>query len=60
MTEIVITMEGGVIQDVLIPKGSNVVVKVMDFDTEGMDTSDYAKLPKNKMGERYVETVWKE
>ena len=31
--EVVITIEGGVIQEVTIPKGTGIVVKVMDFDT---------------------------
>ena len=30
--EILITVEGGVIQNVNIPKGANVTVKVRDFD----------------------------
>ena len=65
--EIVITMDGGVIQDVQIPKGVDIVVKVMDFDTEDADLTDLNKvmpngtiLKENKDNKYYYETIWTE
>lgn len=50
MHEIAITLEGGIIQDIdNIPPG--VTVKVMDFDTDGVDESE---LCRNGHGEEYV------
>ncbi len=53
--EIVITVEGGVIQDIQIPKNCNARVKVMDFDVEGCED---AEVSKNSKGEEYVESIW--
>jgi hypothetical protein len=64
--EVVITIEGGVIQEVNIPKGTGVVVKVMDFDTEDADLSDLNKpmphstLKENKDHEYFYESHWTE
>jgi hypothetical protein len=61
-----ITIEGGVIQEVAIPKGTGVEVKVMDFDTEDADLADLDKpmphstLKENKDGEYYYESHWTE
>ena len=53
--EIVITVEGGLIQDVNIPKDCHIKVKVMDFDVEGCE-SDQVKT--NKAGQEYFESIW--
>ena len=64
--EVVITIEGGVIQEVTIPKGTGIVVKVMDFDTEDADLSDLNKpmphstLKKKDKDEYYYESFWTE
>lgn len=55
MPEIVITVEGGLIQDVKIPKNCNVRVKVMDFDVEGCENDE---VKTNSMGDEYIESVW--
>jgi len=52
--EIVISMEGGLIQDIDgIPHG--VVIRVRDFDVEGADDSE---LSRDADGDPYYETVW--
>lgn len=53
--EIVITVEGGLIQDVQIPKDCNVRVKVMDFDVEGCEDDE---VKTNSAGDEYIESVW--
>ena len=53
--EIVITVEGGLIQDVNIPKDCHISVRVMDFDVEGCE-SDRVKT--NNVGEEYIESIW--
>jgi len=32
---IVVSVEGGLIQDIIIPKNLNIVVEVRDYDTDG-------------------------
>jgi hypothetical protein len=54
--EIIITIEGGLIQDVNIPKGCKIRVKVMDFDVEGIESE---RVKTNKAGQEYVESYWK-
>lgn len=52
MGEILVTVEGGVVQQVdNIPKG--ITVKVMDFDTDGVE-----KVLRNEKGEAYVLSTW--
>lgn len=54
MHEIIITVEGGVIQSIdNIPPG--VTIKVQDFDTEG-STED--EITESENGETYVESVY--
>jgi hypothetical protein len=50
---VTITMEGGVIQNVELPR--DVCVVVMDFDTDGVDPAD---LNYNEHGEAYVRSLW--
>ena len=54
MTKIVrITMEGGVIQDIEVPKGMRVVVR--DYDTDGVETE---RLQRDEGGNEFIEAVW--
>ena len=53
--EIIIILEGGLIQDVKIPKGCDVRVKVMDFDIEGCEEDE---ITANSDGDEYVESFW--
>jgi hypothetical protein len=54
MTKIVrITMEGGVIQDIEVPKGMRVVVR--DYDTEGVETE---RLQRDEDGNEFIEAIW--
>ena len=53
--EIVITVEGGLIQDVNIPKGCHISVKVKDFDVEGCESD---RVTTNNAGEEYIESIW--
>ena len=48
-----ITVEGGVIQDVQLPAGVQVVV--WDYDTEGVEETS---LQRDDDGNEYVETIW--
>ena len=56
LKEVVVTIEGGVIQYVKVPKG--VIVKVMDFDVEELTVEEYNDLPINDDGDKYNCTVW--
>lgn len=57
--EILIIVEGGLIQDVEIPKDCNIKVKVKDYDV-----SDYAtveelnEMPEDEEGRKYFEGIW--
>jgi hypothetical protein len=53
--EIVITVDGGLIQDVKIPKNCHIRVKVMDFDVEGCEDDE---ITTNRAGDEYVESIW--
>lgn len=53
---VVVTLEGGVIQDIDVPEG--IVVQVMDFDVEDASPEELAQLPKNNEGEEYHLTTW--
>ncbi len=55
MKEVVVTVEGGVVQDIEVPEG--VVVKVRDYDVEGVDSADII-LSRDKNGDGYVESTW--
>lgn len=55
--EILITVKGGMIQNVDIPKGANVRVKVRDFDCdETPETDDRVSYDEN--GDEMYESVW--
>jgi len=47
-----ITVEGGVVQHVQVPKGVTVVVR--DYDVDGEDEG----LEEDENGDKYVESVW--
>jgi len=47
-----ITVEGGVIQDIEVPKGVRVILR--DYDVDGEEK----KLQKDENGDPYIETVW--
>jgi hypothetical protein len=53
--EIVITVEGGIIQDINIPNDCNIRVRVMDFDVDGEDEK---RLSINARGDMYNESIW--
>lgn len=50
---IIITVEGGLIQDVCIPDGSNCVVEVRDYDIDGTFPTE-----KDEDGGEYVKSEW--
>ena len=53
--EVVVYVEGGVIQDINIPEGVRVIVK--DYDTDADDLNeDYIKI--DKEGYYYRESIW--
>ena len=55
--EILITVEGGVIQDIRIPKGCNAKVKVRDYDCdETPETDDRVTL--DEQGDECYESIW--
>jgi hypothetical protein len=47
-----ITMNGGVIQEIQLPKDVRVIVR--DYDVEGNEEG----LQQNENGDPYIETVW--
>jgi hypothetical protein len=49
----VVTIEGGVVQDIQVPKGVRVIVR--DYDTNG-EASE--RLKRDEQGDTYVETIW--
>ena len=54
-TEIVVTVEGGVIQEIIFPSGMNgVTVVVKDYDIDGDDVG----LEKDSAGDEYRESRW--
>lgn len=55
--EIKITIEGGVIQWVDIPKGSNIEVEILDYDVEDYD-EDCEDMHTDKNGDQYHSAVW--
>jgi len=55
MEDIVIYVEGGVIQDVSIPEDCPYNVIVRDYDIEG---SDQSILEEDQNGDYYIESVW--
>ena len=55
MKQIIITVEGGVIQDIQhIPRGTQ--VKVLDFDTDGAEEDDLTIV--NAKGEKAYVSYW--
>lgn len=53
-TEIIVVVEGGVIQNILFPSGLNdVTVVVKDYDTDGSEDVE-----EDDEGDKYVETRW--
>jgi len=52
MKTVEITMEGGVIQDIALPKGVKVVVR--DYDVDGGEEN----LKQDDNGDNYIESVW--
>ena len=53
--QIVVTIEGGIIQDINIPSELEVEVKVMDFDTDDIPEK---QLSVNDDGDKYIESIW--
>ena len=53
MKTVEITMEGGVIQDIEVPKGVRVVVR--DYDTDSIPEDE---LTKDDHGDDCIETIW--
>ena len=53
ISRVLITVEGGVIQDIQIPSG--IIVEVRDYDTDGVEDS---KLTKDNYGDFYVESIY--
>ena len=53
MKTVRVTVEGGVVQHVEVPKGVQVIVK--DYDVEGCDE---AELEKDESGDNYFEAIW--
>ena len=48
-----ITVEGGVVQNVVRPEGVKVIVR--DYDTDGSEDD----LKQDDDGDDYIETIWK-
>ncbi len=53
--EIIIIVDGGLIQDVKIPKGCNVRVRVRDFDIEGCEEDEVTA---DSNGDEFIESVY--
>ncbi len=54
--KIIITVEGGVIQDVDIPTGVEIEVEVRDYDVEGFEGG--SGLKKDKAGNEYIRSIY--
>lgn len=54
--KIIVIVDGGVIQDVVIPKALDATVEVRDYDIDG---ADEANLSKDDSGEECVISTWK-
>lgn len=52
---IVITVEGGVIQDIPFPEGCKIKVIVQDFDIEGTEEDQLTMLDS---GDECIESIW--
>lgn len=48
-----VTVEGGVVQNVEVPEGVQVIVK--DYDVDG---SDEDQLERDEDGDSFVESIW--
>lgn len=55
--EILITVEGGVIQDVDIPKDVNIRVRIVDFDVD-QSYAEENNLCQDEHGDYYEEAIW--
>jgi hypothetical protein len=57
--EITVVLSGGLVQDVNIPKGTNVKVRVKDYDVSEILTEEEIKqTPKDPDGTLYEEQIW--
>ncbi len=55
MKTVRVTVEGGVVQHIEVPKGVRVIVK--DYDVEGCDES---QLEHDENGDNYFEAIWEQ
>lgn len=53
--EIIIIVEGGLIQDIIFPENCPCTIQVRDYDVEGSDEKDLAE---DKNGDQYMESLW--
>ena len=55
-----ITLEGGVIQDIEIPKNLDIVIEVRDYDVEGFDEKccDEQVLKVDERGDKCIVSEW--
>ncbi len=53
---IVVTVHGGVVQDVQFPVGCKVIMAIRDYDTDGADDPG---LDHDERGDAFVEALWK-
>ncbi len=49
-----ITVEGGVIQDIQVPRSVKVIVR--DYDVDDVEPE---QLQRDEQGDEYIETIWK-
>ena len=54
--EVIVIVEGGVVQDVDVPEG--VTVRIRDYDVDHLDDSD-PSIHIDEYGDYYVEGVWR-
>ena len=55
--EILIIIEGGLVQDVILPEDSNTRIIIRDYDIECVDEESILSLDED--GEKCIESVWK-
>ena len=53
MKTVIITVEGGVVQNVEVPKGVTVIVR--DYDVDGTESD---LLQQDRGGDNYIESIW--
>jgi hypothetical protein len=56
ISKIIIEVSGGVVQNVTIPKDSDITVEIRDYDIDGCDKD---RLDKDENGNYCVCSVWK-